>query len=791
MSVENFVCPICDIENTVDGRYNLKNLRMHIQVVHTTFDLKRKCSECELDPTRKRHLYKITNTYKYISDHLRLSHPKGTPFLLKKHFNNQVVDEIVNDNDQPMEFNTNIESVQNDFELNDQQSEPENLEDITDDETYNMEFDFSNLWEQCLLAMKANSHITESNILFFSSMISGICNSLINELNSVFPNEEEKLSPIFNKLKDFGRKGKSRYSIKRTLKHKVVETPVLEINLGTRLDGDCIVLTKLYYFDPISLIETQFSVGKFYKNIISPSQYYLKNQDSFGSVLDGTISKSIFSDKNRNFLFLHFHIDDVQMTPMGSSKGSTNTLTVCTLSIMNIDKVFSQSMESKLTFIMGNTQDIESVGYEIFLSRIIPILRSLENKGVNLNGNHYDCYILCGTSDNKAMHLFNGLYSSFNSRYACHICEGIKEDRRIVGPLRQIGSISKGVAFDTPLNSLMYYNSAENVGLDIMHDFDLGISQLTMGMALRCFLKDLKLMELRDFDKKIQSLTYTEADGKHKIPGINGSVITNFEVKSGGLGLKAAEAATAARLLPLIFGSNKAIISLKEFELLTMNSVLGWFLQKDRFVESELIVFKSFYSKYLDLFVEIYGNNLKPKHHHLLHLSLTIRKFGPLILQSSRPFELSYGFFKRVSQIGHNFINLPKLLLKKQAYRMAFYRERIETREYIFKSDKKCEFNNVSFNCGDIIQIKDEKNFFRIKIIYRNGDVDVEELKLNCFERTLAAFSISPCNNCRKFNIKEDLNYYKPVGKLITISDQQFLPLRGNFNADDILRQYI
>uniref|UniRef100_A0AAF5DIB8 Uncharacterized protein n=2 Tax=Strongyloides stercoralis TaxID=6248 RepID=A0AAF5DIB8_STRER len=397
MSAINFVCPIWDVENTVKERYILKDLRMHINVVHKIFDLKGKCAECEMDSTKKRRLYKISNTYKYMSEHFRLCHPTGTPFLLSKHFD---VDENVSDSE-------NINVNTNDM-MNEEESILENSEDITDEvddeisddtdhETCNIEFDFSTLWEQCLLAMKASSHITENNILFFSSIISSVCKTLMNELSRIFPTEKEKLSLIFSKLKEFDKIGKSRYNIEKNSKSKTEKIPIININLGTRLYGEYTVLTKLYCFDPVKLVETQFSNEKFYKYIIPPSQYYLKDNNNFNSVLDGTISKSIYSNLNNNFLFFHFHIDDVQMTPLGSSKGSTNTLTVCTLSIMNVDKVFTQNIKSKLTF--NNSS-----------------FKNLESKGVILNGIHYRCYICCGTNDNKAMHLFNGFYSSFNSR---------------------------------------------------------------------------------------------------------------------------------------------------------------------------------------------------------------------------------------------------------------------------------------------------------------------------------------------------------------------------------------
>lgn len=81
--------------------------------------------------------------------------------------------------------------------------------------------------------------------------------------------------------------------------------------------------------------------------------------------------------------------------------------------------------------------------------------------------------------------------------------------------------------------------------------------------------------------------------------------------------------------------------------------------------ESEIKRLEELVGLYLEDYKNKFNENLRPKHHFLLHYARVIRSMGPVIWFWVMRMESKHQFFKRIAQKTSNFINLKKTMAEK------------------------------------------------------------------------------------------------------------------------------
>lgn len=74
---------------------------------------------------------------------------------------------------------------------------------------------------------------------------------------------------------------------------------------------------------------------------------------------------------------------------------------------------------------------------------------------------------------------------------------------------------------------------------------------------------------------------------------------------------------------------------------------------------------KGLVKEHLQLFKDVFDENITPKQHYLIHLPSQILKFRPLIRAWAMRFEAKHQQFKNIPKITKNFKNLPKTLSER------------------------------------------------------------------------------------------------------------------------------
>lgn len=69
--------------------------------------------------------------------------------------------------------------------------------------------------------------------------------------------------------------------------------------------------------------------------------------------------------------------------------------------------------------------------------------------------------------------------------------------------------------------------------------------------------------------------------------------------------------------------------------------------------------------EHLQMFKDVFNENITPKQHYLVHLPSQILRFGPLVRTWAMRFEAKHQQFKQIPKITKNFRNLPKTLTER------------------------------------------------------------------------------------------------------------------------------
>lgn len=216
-----------------------------------------------------------------------------------------------------------------------------------------------------------------------------------------------------------------------------------------------------------------------------------------------------------------------------------------------------------------------------------------------------------------------------------------------------------GLKSNCVFNELKFFKVYNNFVADIMHDLYEGVARYDLPMILNYFIKDKKYLDLETLNLLKQNFDYGEIE-----VGNLSKEITEGHLKNKCLNFSASETKTLLTFLPLMIG-HKIPENDKLWKLLCTLVTISDQLMKSEFTTRELSNLENLIKSYLKKHVEIFGANLKPKHHFMVHYCSIIRMNGPLRHMMCFVFEQKNREVKAYSKVSHQRINLPKSLCYK------------------------------------------------------------------------------------------------------------------------------
>ncbi|XP_052003178.1 uncharacterized protein LOC127658113 [Xyrauchen texanus] len=290
--------------------------------------------------------------------------------------------------------------------------------------------------------------------------------------------------------------------------------------------------------------------------------------DIYSDFCDGAYFKSnpLFSSF-KHALQIQVYYDDFETAnPLGSKQG-VHKLGCLYFTLRNLPPHLNSSLMNIHLISLFHSQDARKYGLDKILSPFVEDVKKLEMCGMKVSFSEEPLYGTVSqiTGDNLGLNGILGFVESFSAHYYCRLCITDKataqtvfseHDPRVVLRSKELNeqhyknledsgeSSCYGIKHNSILNELKYFNIADNVVVDVMHDILEGVAQYELKLLFEYLAKDLISSE--NILLRIYAYSYGYLDRKNRPTKIN--------MQCNGLGLNASQTMCLLRNIPLIFG---------------------------------------------------------------------------------------------------------------------------------------------------------------------------------------------------------------------------------------------
>lgn len=679
MILKMLSCPVCK----VGGINSEKELRSHItghKVNGDAFAYPMQCAQFNCDRVYS-NIDSFINHVKNCHVHVRPTNNRDTVY------------------DFPLLFNTADEADENVYY--DDNSDDEDVSDFQDRhvELKNYEEKVFSL----LLLFFSNSSIPQSFIgdvlQSFADYVGFLSNNLGLLLkNANVPDEGDMVAILnevdraLNAVKNVGSVFKAKDSL---CKHPLFVKPE-SVVLGYRNDANL--------RNGNDIENRQTKEESFYIPILKTLESVLSDPDVANLIIDeideavpvGTynnpkhgskyLSHPLFSDKSKVSLRIQVSYDGMGTTNPLRGHSSIHNVGIFYFTIQNLPPHFNTCFPNVHLFSVCYSGDLKKYGFRPVLERFMKDINILETSGIQINVAGRGQVNFFGSlsqfsGDCLAINEIFGLVCDFSHDYHCSMCYCSKismssfftEDKfelrsrnshaLDVREQTLSGQIHvRGVKAESVLNESLYFHTAENMMVDLLHIFPEGIQPYEIGSVLYVYICVKKLFTIDQFNDRVRWLfSIAEVDKGNTPAELN-------PIKEAGKGispkLTGNEMMALSRLICLILSEFVSEEEEDEYwEFLLQLQTLTEIAFSSTLNKSVLNYFSELYADHLQLFKKLFPTlPIKPKQHYLIHFKSMVEINGPPTYSSCFKYELRNSSFKRAAHIVCNFKNIPKTL---------------------------------------------------------------------------------------------------------------------------------
>lgn len=341
------------------------------------------------------------------------------------------------------------------------------------------------------------------------------------------------------------------------------------------------------------------------------------------------------------------------------------------------------NLKSKLEFIypilLFNSIDLAHFGSKVIFSKLINDLKELEEDGILAVGNNdceYKIKFVVGLilGDNLAQNAILGFVESFSAIVYCRICLTTKYEAQCLvteneSTLRMKEHYERdsnflevkkyGIKSLCVFNELTTFHPYDNYAPDWMHDILEGIGPYELALILDRFINTHKIFSIDILNERIRQFDFGNRDNINKP-----QPISLASIKNHSLSTSASEALYLIKYFGMLVGDFE-VDNFEEWDLFIMLKQIVEILLLEN-VNDELIeLFKTLIKNHHLLFIKIFGLNLRPKHHFLLHYGNAMKKVGPLKQVWTMRFESLHHRLKQIASNTKTRRNIPFTILTK------------------------------------------------------------------------------------------------------------------------------
>ncbi|XP_046740534.1 uncharacterized protein LOC124407968 [Diprion similis] len=375
------------------------------------------------------------------------------------------------------------------------------------------------------------------------------------------------------------------------------------------------------------------------------------------------------------FNYIVSHINELKEdelnNPLGSHK-CINKLGAVYFTLGCIPPQYSSLLENIFLAQLHNSQDHNTFGNKDVFRKLILEIINLEKNGIIINTGTVKkkvYFVLTKILDeNLGLHSILSFTESFNANYVCRFCrvdkltlqsqtsEDISMLRTKVNYADDLLRCKYGIKGRCIFNDIPSYDLIDNPTCDSAYDILEGGFWYTMGKICQVLINVDKLFSLDQLNERVRFFKYGST-----MVGNSPPTITHDFLRKQVIVFSASEMLCFVYYFGLIIGdlvpNDNEVWQLYIVVRKILSVVMAISFRKKTTDLLRTLV-KQHHSLYLQLFRE----PLKPKHHFMLHHSTCIEKCGPLCDMSTIRFEGNHRDFKQNAKVVTSRINIAYTL---------------------------------------------------------------------------------------------------------------------------------
>lgn len=358
--------------------------------------------------------------------------------------------------------------------------------------------------------------------------------------------------------------------------------------------------------------------------------------------------KSSYGEKAVYPIFVYF--DDYDTGNVLGSHSGLNKLGAVYASVPCFPPQFNSLLENIFLVQLFKSSDRKTYGNKVF-TVFIDEMNYLSRSGITIKISESEIktiYFALGLciGDNLGLNSMLGFVESFSSTYYCRFCKTSKHEAKHQqyedeSKIRNFLNYQEdvflsdysltGIKEKCIFNNIDGFHVTNNLCVDIMHDILEGVCNYDIALILTTFIYDLKLFSLETLNSKIDSFYYgsfTNTPTK-----INEQVL-----KKGNIKMSASEMLCFVSYLGVMVGHYVPEGNNYWNLYVVLMKILHIIMDKVTIPENEHLL-KSLISEHHYIYCVILKQELKPKHHNMVHYPRILSQVGPLVHTWSMRFE--------------------------------------------------------------------------------------------------------------------------------------------------------
>lgn len=655
------------------------------------------------------HVHRIPRVYRYECTFSKCAQKLSSWYVFKRHLLGHV--EQSSKSKRYEQDNRNQDKTSDVFEKNQDDIDEQSASVSTApdfslcDGTYDRNIHtFQNSAVDFTLRLHSETNISRSDVVYIQKeaikLNSKIVDEIIKMLPQIISNTPQvkfEFESYLEKLKNPFSSIDTEYKFFNYLQEKnifrIPQIVTVENNtVNTHPETDTVVQEKshLVMLNIEFQLKTLFSSPNVLKTTLEQIEKH-QQSDFITSVVNGSKWREIQKKYSNDIVIpISLYADEFEVNDNLSSHNKKHVVCGVYYSV----PVFPEEFKSKLCNIfvaaMVKKVDLAEQGFNMLFKYIVEVFKDIEERGIimNISGRcvkvRFVTVLLQG--DNLGIHQLLQ-FSFFNSNFYCRFCKRGREQcqhdtveyheyvRNV--PDYNLDVESKrpsetGLKDATVFNLLPCFHAVENLCVDPMHDFfSSGVCSFGLTAILNYCIYKKQFVSLKTFNVAKNVFSKLALDSSLKrMPDITDTFLASKKERSVVIRTTSSEMKAFLHYFMLIMGpfvpkDDVVWQYCKILVKLTEKMLRRSFSPEDIDELNELC--KKHHTMYQDLF----GGNLKPKHHFVCHYGSVIKASGPVVNMMNFRNEAKHKGFKEYAHIMSSRRNVCLTLCVKAALQFA------------------------------------------------------------------------------------------------------------------------